>query len=58
MIQELQNMQFDYIKANDAQKAALADVILRRVADFPGEDMPRDLATFVQELKQKRNAAR
>lgn len=56
MIQELQNMQFEYVRANDEQKTALADIILHRVADFDlnQPQVPTDLRTFVAELKQKR----
>lgn len=54
MIQELQNMQFDYVKADLEHKEALASLILHRAADFPEEDMPADLRTFIQELKRKR----
>ena len=34
MIQELQNMQFEYVKAAPEQKDALASIILHRVADY------------------------
>lgn len=53
-VQELQNMQFEYVKANEAHKAALADLILLRAADFPEVDMPDSLRTFVRELRQNR----
>ncbi len=51
MIQELQNMQFEYVKADSAHKSALASIILHRAADFPEEDMPVDLRTFIRSLK-------
>ena len=35
MVQELQNMQFSYAQADADGKAALADLILHRAADFP-----------------------
>ena len=50
-IQELSNMQFEYVKADSAQKPMLADLILHRAADFPEEDLPADLAEFIRELK-------
>lgn len=50
-IQELQNMQFQYLKADPDHKAALADIILRRAADF--KDLPPDLQSFVDSLKAK-----
>ncbi len=54
MVQELQNMQFEYVKADNAHKAALADIILHRAADVPSDAMPSDLASFVAELKRDR----
>ena len=52
MVQELQNMQFDYEKTPDPKaKAALASVILHRAADYPMEKMPTDLQAFIQKLK-------
>ena len=57
MVQELQNMQFEYIKADEAHKAALASVILHRAADFNMSDsrVPSDLRQFVAELKSKQS---
>jgi len=51
MIQELQNMQFEYIKASPEHKAALKSVILHRVADYPLDDAPADIRNFVRELR-------
>ena len=51
MIQELQNMQFEYVKADDTHKQALASIILHRVADFPEDKLPVDLRTFIQKLR-------
>jgi len=51
MVQELSNMHFEYIKADSAHKVALASIILHRAADFPEEDMPADLRTFIRSLK-------
>lgn len=50
MVQEIQNMQFEYIKADPDHKAALAQIILHRVADYKGE-LPYDLRVFIQELR-------
>jgi hypothetical protein len=60
MVQELQNMQFQYEQADDAHKAALADLILHRAAGFNLEDpdVPADLRAFVQKLKDDRMKAR
>lgn len=51
MIQELQNFEFEYVKATPEQKDALASIILHRVADFPEDKLPSDLRIFVQSLK-------
>ena len=53
MIQELENMQFQYVQADDEHKKALKFMILHRAADFPQDDMPSDLRSFVQSLKSQ-----
>lgn len=53
-IQELQNMQFEYIKAKPEQQAALASIILHRAADYDEERLPKDLALFIRQLKNER----
>ena len=58
MVQELQNMQFEYIKADKEHKAALASIILQRAADFPEDKMPADLRSFIWDLKKERGLAR
>lgn len=50
MVQELRAMQFEYMKADDAHKAGMANVIRHRVAGFPEDALPYDLKTFIQEL--------
>lgn len=57
MIQELQNMQFAYVREKDPEaKAALADIILHRAADYNLDDprVPAGLRTFVRDLRQNR----
>ncbi len=54
MVQELQNMQFQYEQASDSHKAALADLILHRAADFNESDMPGGLRSFIAQLKRDR----
>ena len=49
MVQELQNMQFEYEQSDADHKTALAAIILRRAADF--QDLPADLREFVRQLK-------
>ena len=51
MVQELQNMQFEYVKAEPEHKNALASIILHRVADYPQDKLPADLRTFIQGLR-------
>lgn len=53
MVQELQNMQFQYIQADDAHKAALGTLILHRAADYPEDKLPTDLRDFIKGLKPK-----
>ncbi len=52
MVQELQNMQFQYLQANDDHKAGLASIILRRVADYDESKLPPDLSTFVSQVRR------
>lgn len=53
MVQELQNMQFEYVKATPEQQKALAPIILHRAADFDLDqpDVPQDLRDFIRDLK-------
>jgi len=52
MIQELQNMRFEYIQAKPEQQTALRSIILHRAADYPADSMPVDLYAFIQELEK------
>jgi hypothetical protein len=57
MIQELQNMMFDYIKTEDANaKSNLASIILHRAADYDLNDerVPVNLRNFVEGLRNDR----
>ena len=54
MIQELQNMQFEYIKASPEHKEALSSLILHRAADYDENKLPSDLKMFIGELKNKK----
>ena len=51
-IQELQNMQFEYIRSDAEHKAALADIIRHRAAEVPADAMPSDLQSFISNLPQ------
>jgi hypothetical protein len=53
MVQELQNMQFEYEKSTPSQQAALRTIILHRAADYPEESMPADLRVFIDKLKME-----
>ena len=56
MVQELQNMQFEYVKASPEHKAALASIILHRAADFDlnQPSVPADLREFIEQLRRDR----
>ena len=54
MIEELQNMHFEYVLAGESQRAALASIILHRTADYDDEQLPADLRLFVQGLRKDR----
>lgn len=60
MVQELQNMQFEYVKAKPEQRDALASVILHRASGYNLDDpiVPNDLRVFIAELKRDRTQAR
>ena len=60
MIQELQNMQFEYVRATPEQQDALASIILHRAADFDTsqQHVPSDLRLFVEDLRRSRSLAR
>ncbi|MDE1874933.1 MAG: hypothetical protein KGH68_02615 [Patescibacteria group bacterium] len=57
MIQELQNMQFEYIQADKGHKAALASIILHRAADYDESRLPSDLRDFIEQLKRDQSLA-
>lgn len=54
MVQELQNMQFEYVKASPEQQKALASIILHRAADYDVNKLPPDLAEFINQLRRNR----
>jgi hypothetical protein len=56
MVQELENMQFEYTKEKDPNaKKALADIILHRAAGYNLDDpaVSYDLRTFINDLKHQ-----
>lgn len=50
VVQEIRSMQFEYLKADDAHKAAMGAVIRHKLAGFPADALPSDLQQFVVEL--------
>ena len=54
MIQELQNMQFQYEQAAPEHRAALASIILHRAADYDESRLPPSLRSFIQKLRSER----
>jgi hypothetical protein len=54
MIQELQNMQMEYIKTDKDGKAAMSSIILHRAADYDENRLPTDLRVFISQLKRER----
>jgi hypothetical protein len=49
-VQELQNMQFEYIMAAPEHKKALADIIRHRALEVPADAMPANLQYFISNL--------
>lgn len=54
MIQELENMQMDYIKGTPEQKVAMRSVILHRASGYnlDDSDVPSSLRQFIENLKE------
>lgn len=58
MVQELQNMQFEYLKQTDPKaKDAMASIILHRASGYNLDDpiVPADLRDFISQLKREQN---
>ena len=54
MIRDLENLQMEYMKANDSQKAALKDIILHRFAVYDVNRLPGNLYSFYTDLRNGR----
>lgn len=52
MAQELDNMRFEYLKANKDQQEGLKSVILHRVAAYDVSRLPPDLRSFIERLRE------
>jgi hypothetical protein len=57
-VQEVQNMLFEYEQADEGHKAALASMILHRVADVPDDAMPADLRASIQQVREEQRSRR
>lgn len=55
LIQELNNLHVDYIKATPEQKLGLMTIILHKAADVPPETLTPDLNAFLAELRNARS---
>ena len=53
MIQELQAMQREYIKATPEQQESLASVIMHDYADYNDRNLPDHLRVFMSEIRNK-----
>jgi hypothetical protein len=51
MIQELRAMQFEYMRADEAHKVGMKNVIRHRLAGFPEDAIPADLQAFIREIE-------
>jgi len=54
LAQELQAMQLDYLKGNEDQKAAIASMVLHRVAGVDPSVFPPSLQRFIDQLKTQK----
>ena len=56
MVQELENMQFQYERADSASRAALASIIRHRASGYNLNDpaLPQSLRTFINSLKESK----
>jgi hypothetical protein len=55
MVQELDNMMFEYQGADKEHKAALASIFLRRASYYGIEKLPPDLKQFANQLKERKD---
>ena len=52
MLRDLENLQLEYTKANDEQKAALKALVLHRFSVYPDERLTPELRSFYFNLKR------
>ena len=51
MIRDLENLQMEYINADQAHKDALRAIVLHRFSVYPQDKMPSNLRNFYNDLK-------
>jgi hypothetical protein len=51
MLRDLQDLQMEYLKANEEQKAAMKAIILHRFAAYDVNRLPIDLRSFYQSIR-------
>ena len=54
MIRDLENLQMEYVKADDAHKALLRDITIHRFEVYDTNRLPPDLFSFYVQLKAGR----
>jgi hypothetical protein len=54
MIRDLEELQMQYVQANDTQKAALKSIILHRFEVYPTDKLPPNLFAFYNDLRSGR----
>jgi hypothetical protein len=54
MIRDLENLQMEYMKANDTQKAGLKDIIIHRFSVYDMNRLPPNLFNFYNDLRSGR----
>jgi hypothetical protein len=52
MIRDLENLQMEYIKADDTQKQALKSIILHRFSVYDQNRLPANLWNFYTQLRE------
>ena len=54
MVEELQNMRFEYERTDDPKsKQAMASIIIHRASQYPREKLPEDLRIFINQLERE-----
>lgn len=51
MIRDLENLQLEYVNADDEHKQALRAIVLHRFSVYPEDQMPANLRNFYNQLR-------